>query len=272
MVKRPIFKDPKLQATYERDGFVIVKLLNDSDIQELLNAYHQFKKESDLTQGFHATIHSHKVAYRRKVSEKIMSIFTPRSNKYLLNYKPIFANYTVKEPGGGSKFDIHLDWSMVNEDKFVSVTVWCPLIDITNDNGYLWVLKGSHKFDATIRGGPGLHIHTANPFKEGQYKFERVILKLPAGTAYIYDHRIFHGSPDNLTNKTRIAINHTMIPTETESWHYHFLDKETVEIFEVDADFYNRHIIFSYPEGVKSLGTRKVTPNYLNQDQIHTLY
>ena len=274
MLMRTIMRDPEHQRIMERDGYIIIEdLLSPDEIASLLEKYHSLP--SDLNQGFHATIHSSKVEYRRKVSEEINKVFTDKVNQYLLDYTPIFANYTVKEPDPNSNFEMHLDWTMVDEKRFSSITTWCPLIDITEENGHLWVLKGSHKFDYTIRGGPGLFIQTDKKYgPEVPQKFERVKMKLQAGSCYIYDHRIFHGSPPNRSSEVRIAINHTMVPKETNSWHYHFLGDthDKVEIFEVDPDFYNRHILFSRPEGVKSLGIYDVIPNFLSQEQVDSLY
>ena len=268
---RKVLRDTALQNLFERDGFVIVPFLEKEHVAQLLSFYDSLEHEK--TFGFHCTIHSQRVDYRRKVSDGINQLFNKLAHQYLEKYKPIFSNFTVKEARPDSEFDIHLDWTMVDENRYSSVTIWSPLHDITESNSYLWVLKGSHKFGFTIRGGPGLRLQTAQPLPlTEEDKFDRLIVKLKAGTALIYDHRVFHGSPPNISSQRRIAINYTMIPEETQSWHYHFLQDDLVEIFEVDPDFYIRHIIGTIPVGVRSLGTIAVEPNFLDQEQVNSIF
>ena len=268
---RRALRDDELQKQFERDGYILVEsFLSPREIEDLIQYYDS--EESDLKEGFHATMHSHMVDLRRRVNEKISSVFKKHAEKYLLDYRPLLANYTVKEPDEGSFFDFHLDWTMTNERRYISITIWCPLEDVNPVNGNLWVLKGSHQFDYTARGEPGMYTYTEHQWPERiDQKYEKVALALKAGTAVIYDHRLFHGSPANRSGKRRLAINQALIPDETMSWHYYRHEDNRIEIFEVDDDFYNRHIVGTFPEG-KSLGWIDINPNFLTQDQINTLY
>ena len=253
---KSIFFDSGLQHSFDENGYVIVPFLDPQQIAELDSAYHSLSGESGLNKGWHATIHSDNPEYKRKISDAICAEFEHPAKKYVKDYKAVFANFTVKEPNReDSQFDLHLDWSMTDETRFSSLTIWTPLIDITDNNGYLWVLKGSHKLGFTIRGGPGLHTWSENKSREfNPPQFERVILKLKAGEALIYDHRLIHGSPANKSSTLRIAINYTLIPESATSLHYHFHNENEYEIFEVGPDFYLNHPIMTYPENYKSLG------------------
>lgn len=261
---RRILHDQKLQAEFEENGYVVVPFLERSQIRQMLDLYASL--DYDLNAGFHATILSKKVDVKRKVNTEVEKLFAPIANKYLLNYKPLLANYTVKEPGKESLFEFHLDWSMVDEDKHISITVWCPLMDVDKHNGNLVVLKGSHRLGRSMRGHRGMFIYTFDKnFKDSIGQCEKVALALKAGEAVIYDHKLFHGSPPNMTDKVRVAINQAMIPVETESVHYQINDNGYIDIYQVDKDFYARYDIDLEldPTEVQKIGSIKADGNFL---------
>jgi ectoine hydroxylase-related dioxygenase (phytanoyl-CoA dioxygenase family) len=148
MNNRIIFNNPDFDEQFKTDGYVIVpNFLNLTEVEELKQFYKENPSENQ--QGFHTTIHSKNYDYRKSVTEQINERFSRKSGELLNKYKPIFACFTVKETDANSGFDLHLDWSMVDERKFSSITIWTPLLDITDENGYLWILNGSHNFDLT---------------------------------------------------------------------------------------------------------------------------
>jgi len=261
---RGIFHDQKLQSEFDQDGYVIVPFLSPAQIKQMLDLYDSL--DYDLNSGFHATILSKKVDTKRKVNSEVEKIFAPIADGYLVSYKPLLANYTVKEPGKESLFEFHLDWSMVDEDQFISVTIWCPLVDVNKQNGNLVVLKGSHDLGRSIRGHKGMFIYTfEKDFKDVIGSCEKVELALKAGEAVIYNHKLFHGSPPNMTDKVRVAINQAMIPIETESYHYQLNDQGYIQTYQVDKDFYARYDIDQDldPSDVQKMGSFKAEGHYL---------
>ncbi|MCB9234550.1 MAG: phytanoyl-CoA dioxygenase family protein [Bacteroidia bacterium] len=269
----PVFKNPIHQHQFELDGYIVVPdFLLPQDIEHLTRNYYELKDISDVGVGFHSTSHSKNLAYKRAVNQSIQEIFMPKAHLLIHDYQPLVANYTVKEPGQASFFDFHLDWSMVNEREHTSLTIWTPLVDVNATNGNLWVLRGSHKLGYTLRGGPGLFLFASDEVNQPLApKFEKVVMALRAGTAVIYDHRLFHGSPPNLSGERRLAINQTLCPAATQSWHYHQLSDSLLEVFEVDPDFYCRYDMGTRPSDVKSLGTLRIEPRFLGQEEVNGL-
>lgn len=232
--------DERINIEINKNGYVIIPFLTKDEISYLLESYHSNK--NDLGVGFHATMHSKDINYRRKVNQIIGSVFNSKMENLLCDYKQLNSNFTVKEPGMSSFFDFHLDWNMVDETKYRSITIWCPLIDTNPENGNLWVLEKSHTLGDSYRCGPGLYLYFKNPNEAKNKKFKKVALQMKAGEAVIYDHKLFHGSPPNLTDKSRIAINQSMIPRDSKSTHY-LVKNDEITAYEVDDDFYNRIII-----------------------------
>ena len=238
---RQTFRNADYQKQFETLGYVILPFLNAEEVALLRQTY--LNLENDLGKGFHATMHSKNVDYRRKVNKAISDIFTPKAHAILDDYRPLVANFTVKEPGASSFFDFHLDWNMVDEAKYRSITIWCPLTDTNAQNGNLWILERSHTLGSSYRCGPGLALYFDDASELKHAKFVKKALSMKAGEAIIYDHKLFHGSPPNMSTETRIAINQAMAPAEASAMHYAIQPGTDIMAFEVDDDFFCRVII-----------------------------
>lgn len=267
---RTVFVDETLNRSFMNNGYVVIKNFISPSSCETLSEWYGKNLPEDSS-GFHTSIHSKDVHHRKAVTQEVKKAFDEPLAKILSHYRPVFSSFTVKEPDSESGFDLHLDWSMVDEQKFTSLTAWVPLIDITNDNGYLWVLEGSHKFYHTIRGGPGLNLWCEVPPTLWREKFQLKQLKLQKGDVLIYDHRLFHGSPSNKTHNRRIAINHTLIPTEAKSLHYQFTGHNRVDALEVPDDFYHTHILNTLPDLKNSVWSKKIEGAFVFQHAVNKL-
>lgn len=249
------------------DGF-----LSSDEIASLLEYYNN--SESGLNKGFHASSHSNSIAYRAEVNKRIGEVFSRNASRYFRGYQSLFSAFTVKECGPESFFDFHLDWSMLNEDKHVSLSIWSPLVDVNKLNGHLWVLSGSHKLGKTIRGGPGLFLYAPqSTLPLGSGVFDKHIIEGRAGLAVIYDHRLVHGSPPNMGNDRRIAVNHTMIPEGISSLHYSLnKDKTEIRAYQVDTAFYCTYNMMTEPPDVlPKVGEELVSGKFLSQADVNNL-
>ena len=186
---------------------------------------------------------------------------------------PLVSNYTVKETGQNSFFDFHLDWNMVDETQSRSVTIWCPLQDLHPKNGNLWIMERSNQLGNSYRAGPGLHLYFDDPNEMEGKKFLRKTVCVRAGDAIIYDHKLFHGSPPNVTDQPRIAINQAMAASEFSAVHYISDDtrKDNIEMYEVDDDFFCKCIIGERGEMGRKLRDIKVDVNHIIQEQVNEL-
>ena len=266
-----IFFNEEWQAAFAKNGYVVVpNFLNRDEVEYLSQVYSQYSIND--RRGFHASSHIDSYNYRNVINQEISNIFDSNAQNLLAGYRACFAAFTVKEPGPESVVPNHLDWSMVDENRDISLTVWCPLTNINTQNGYLWVLEGSHKMGKTIRGGPGYYIYSEKPFSWlPRHVYKQVPLSINAGDAVIYDHRLFHGSSPNMSNDSRLAINQTMLPSDVPSKHYSLKDNYTIEVFEVDDDFYLRYEMGTVPTDVEHVDTLNIQPNFLSLDEINQL-
>ena len=85
---RRAFVNTEMQRDFEDKGYVLIpNFLNSDEIRSLRQRY--FDLENDLGKGFHATMHSHNVDYRRAVTDGISQVFTPKVSGILDDYRPL---------------------------------------------------------------------------------------------------------------------------------------------------------------------------------------
>lgn len=244
-----IFKNKKLEQSFLKNGFIVVNLIDHSSCQKLLCFYDQ--NPNTDTGKFHSTHFSKDRVYKKEVHQKIIAVYKTSLDQYLENFKPLFANFMVKEAHEHSIMPLHADWTYIDEGKAVSLGVWSPLVDTNEKNGMLGVVPSSHKLKKNFRG-PKI----PTPFHDfNEYIIEKYgkMLRVKAGEAVIYDHRLLHFSPPNLSKQTRVAVNIVMAPENEKIVHYaSFGDLNKVAVFQPENEnFYLEYDHFEEP----TLGT-----------------
>jgi hypothetical protein len=244
---RNVFKDPKTEREFQKNGYVILPFLNDDEVTSLKNSYFNTLNESG---GIHAgeksddeisydlTFINKNVKYKKNVFKMITDVFDKNYKNVLDNYKPIIANYIRKKENGG-EVPMHQNWAFANEMKCSTVTIWCPLTDSTKANGTFQLVPGSHKRFGKTRG-PMIPSELLKIEKEiiGNYM---IPIEINAGQMLILDDSIVHYSAPNTTDGLRLAIQLILIPKEENSIHYYYdreKDNGLVEVLDVDHEFY----------------------------------
>ncbi len=255
--KKGIFSDPTLQAEFHENGYVIVPLISQEQISELFGVYKHCYP--DGVQGFFSTTFANNVEHREMVNRSIREICIEQIENLFENYKILFSSFIVKAPGENSRLIMHQDMTLVDEDFYSGINIWCPMVDLTETNGAIEVLPKSHRFYKTYRGSSIPDIYD-NVKKEVVGLMQPCYLK--AGEAIIFDQSIIHNSPPNLSDTERPTIN-TFVAHEDARIKICYWEKETygdnVEIFEQEDDFLEKfenfgHNIFSRPTIGTSLG------------------
>lgn len=267
---RKIFHDPNLQKEFDEKGFVFVPLLTEDEIEQVLKIYFDLKEEyressSKEGQTYELSFFG-KGDFKRMLYDKISAFFQPKVDKILDNYIPLITNVFVKEPGTG-EVPVHQNWTFVDEKKYTSVSVWCPLVDASRDNGALEAVPGSHKtvWDYRSPTIPWTFQDLFDPIKEKYME----PFKLKAGYAAILDDSILHFSSDNHTDKPRPAVQLIMHPADAPAIHYYMDDNspEELEVFEVTPEFFFNIDISKKPE-VKSLGKIPYHHKNLSEEEL----
>jgi len=250
---RQVFRDSQLEEQFWRDGFLTLPLLNETDLAYCRELFKRMDPKIDTQ--FYSSIDSPDVPYRYEVDRKLRELLDDKVAAILLDYTAIAYTFIVKRPGKQSAILSHVDDTHVDQNKYASVNIWCPLVDTNEINGALEVLRGSHRLPYPPRG-LGL------PFPYSSYepmfrdKMEMVYQK--AGVAILYHDMLIHRSPPNMSDSIRPAVITGTIPQEATPiiyFQYPGLAKDKVEKFAVNRDFWISFDKRERPErGVKSLG------------------
>jgi len=230
-----VFRDDLHQAEFEQKGFVILPFYNAEEIAELTALYHQLHPQDE--QGFFPSTFSNDKNYRYKADTEIRRVCARSIEHYCQDVKVVCGSFIVKSPGPDSGMCVHQDMSLIDESRFTGINIWVPLVDLTVQNGALFVLPGSHRLFPTYRGSSIPEFFA--PVMEDMIDYlEPVIIK--AGEAVFFDQSIIHFSPPNYSDKIRIVTNTYFTHQSTEFRTYYWNKEEhgqAVEAFAQGDDF-----------------------------------
>ncbi len=275
---RKIFNNQDLELEFNKNGYVSVPFLSSEEVTELKELFFsslptsggQIKAEetgvenaNHITYDF--TFIDKNIDYKREVYKIITKRFGPKMNELLNGYRPIIANYIRKKSATG-EVPLHQNWAFADEEKCTTVSIWCPLVDSTEDNGTLQVVPGSHKRFGKYRG-PMVPWELDN-IKSAIIDNYLVPLETKAGDCIILDDSIVHYSAINKTEGLRLAIQLICIPEEFPSIHYHMDASESadqIKVLHVEDDFYMEFNPWKRPENIRIIDVKKYTGRQLSE-------
>jgi ectoine hydroxylase-related dioxygenase (phytanoyl-CoA dioxygenase family) len=272
---RKVLVNNELETLFQKQGYVKIPFISAKEVAELKQMFFDTLPESggQITSSDINADEEHLISYdftfidknsdyKRKVFEIIKEYFKPHMENLLLDYRPIIANYIRKKPNTG-EVPLHQNWAFADEQKCTTISIWCPLVDSTIENGTLQVVPGSHKKFGEIRG-PMIPWELEG-MKNDIINKHLVPIETKAGDCIILDDSILHYSPINYTNELRLAIQLICIPNEFPSIHYHMdpmTSKTEVNVLEVSDDFYMEFNPWKKPEGQKIV--KKIKYNHVS--------
>jgi hypothetical protein len=250
--KRPLFKNEQLQKDFERNGYVVADFLNPAEVVALRHTYNKLPAAMGKP-AFASTIMSEDAAYRDAVSKIISKSFDRALHETFKDTHLLLGNFNLKyadSPRG--TVQMHQDPSFLDESRFTPMVIWVPLIDTTPQNGAIQVIPGSHTIITQPRcgGRPFPYIDLETPLLE---QFGKQLL-MQAGQAYIASPALFHASPPNVSQQSRIAAAGLAGPKESALRYHHYTETDGAafaEIFEADHEYYTSAPLFSKPSSDK---------------------
>ena len=265
------FNNAKLENEFNQQGFVRFNVLNGREVEMLLNEYNQLPRPKDS--GFHCTMFSPNSKIRERADLALKNSISHKLNSVFCEHQALYGNFMVKESGVESDWFVHQDWSYVDETQNVSVAVWIPLVDLTEENGVICVVPGSHKIENHVRG-PGVNDPWQNLHESIKRKYHKKIY-LKAGEAIIWHHRLVHFSPANMSEEPRVAG--TLIYTPKNASVVHFwkdpiLNRSLVNSYLVDSSFFMSYDIINEPSGVARGEQAESDFPTINQDQLLSVF
>ena len=258
-MKQRVFKSDDMQSRFDSDGYVVIDLLNDEQLAKLFKVLEGLKEDKEKTKlsidsGYGLSFFSESDEYRKKVFEAVSSFFQPLVDEYLDSYESLIINTFDKVPGTG-EVPVHQNWTFVDEQKYTSVSVWIPLVNVNHANGTLEVVPGSHNTLTQFRSPtiPWVFEGLADVLKE---KYMQP-LNLRVGQVAILDDALLHYSSINKTDEVRSTIQLIMKPENTPAIHYYrpMPEAASLEVFEVNKEFFTSFKMDEKPRNVPHIST-----------------
>lgn len=265
---RKVLNNPEWEADFVKNGYVQIPFISPNEVAELKQLFFDTLPQSggQITSEETGVEDSHFISYdftfidknpdyKRKVFQIITEYFEPHMERILADFRPIIANYIRKKSDTG-EVPLHENWAFADEKKCTTVSIWCPLVDSTIENGTLQVVPGSQKRFGQHRGP--MVPWELDDIKQEIIDNHLVPLETKAGDCVVLDDSIVHYSAINKTAGLRLAIQLICVPQEEPSIHYH-LDYQNnpneIKVLEVKDEFYMEFNPWKKPENVKVIDT-----------------
>lgn len=273
-MRAPILLNIEKQKEFELNGFVTIPFLNEDEVNVLKQNYK--KEDFSSPEGFYSTSFSNNDTLKQQLESSILDIVGAKAEIHFHKHQQLGGCYLSKAPGAKGEMPLHQDWTVVDESKFDSITIWIPLIDVDEKNGALQVIPGSHRFSNALRS-PLFD----SPLSEIQQdlKQDLQLVKLKAGEAIIFSQALIHASPANQSEQERLAVTYGLIHKEAQLLFYYKNQEGLAEKYEVPIDFFKKYNtqIGEKPQIGKCVDTfnfqeNKITPKeYLKAKRNFTL-
>jgi ectoine hydroxylase-related dioxygenase (phytanoyl-CoA dioxygenase family) len=262
---RPLFREPELQARFDRDGYVVVPFLPPEACARILEIFE--RHDAGIASGFYSSLFSSRREYKEAVDREIRAVVGEAPAAWLDDYRPLVANFVVKLPGPESDLPVHQDWSIVDERRFRSLNFWFPLTPTGEREGQLQVMPGSHRLFGGLRGSPAFPSEL-DEIRGVIRESHLVPLTVRVGEAVIHDNRLVHASAANLGERARVAVCLNMIPAAAEPMHWYRGADGAVECFRVEDSFFTSFNIGERPAGAPIATIPDYRPEPLSPERL----
>lgn len=277
---KSVFYDEHHQNELDQKGYTKVEFLSPEEVAYILRELRQLRPNNDFAANaegewqltFHDTRMDKDDDYRRKATNLINKVFSPRANQFLKEYEILLSTFFIKPPGQGDLYPHQHPAFTTNVDD-TYVLIWCPLVDVGEHNGTLQVIEGSHKIVPGIAafGHPDFFASYGETIKQCSRH-----ISLKAGEAVICDNNLIHGSDKNHAATPRIVAVGVFRPIESTPVFYYYNPNapEHFEVFEINNEFYLQYRLnelFPRPNHLRSLGFVQNNARPLSEEEFVAL-
>eukprot|EP01034_Spumella_vulgaris_P003449 gene3449-4439_t len=238
-MKARIFKDERVQEKFDEDGYVVIDFIAAEEARNIAEKFYELHRE--VPGGFYSAAFSSDDAFKQDIYAHTQAVFANVVDAHFFDYKILGSTFLCKAPGAAGRVGVHQDWTVVDESRFFSATIWVPAVDVNEHNGALRVLPGSHRFFDAYRSN---NIPLSYQGSETLLWDNMITVPMRAGQAFILNHAVIHASAPNTTDQERLAIAYGVVPKAAKLMYYHKNADEPghkIEKFDMPDDFFQRY-------------------------------
>jgi hypothetical protein len=229
----PVLYDETLNGHLFKYGYAHFPLLYPDEVDALRKLFFQYHQPDELS-GLYITANRKDRLLIYEINEQMNRIFARAIEKHFQNVKKLGGTFIVKNPDPSNILHPHQDWNIVDETRYRSFTVWVPLQDISEQNGVMYVLPGSHNW---IRGYRHITIDSVyGKIYDLAWQYS-VPVYMKAGDALVFDHALAHASKPNYTREPRICASYGLI-SEGAEMRIYLNNNGNIEEYACTPDYY----------------------------------
>ena len=247
-----IFKNPNIQHSIAENGFVVI----DANLNRKVNQLHayisnHFKFPSS---NFYYSLLENSFEQNKRLQSIFKEILSDFYETYFSDYRTLTESFLFKPENTNEELLLHQDWCYTDEKNHIAYNIWIPLQDVTQTNGAMFFLPGSHLWFNNLRSG-SLLTGRISTLDLPNHQIQSVTLK--KGQAIIFHPAIFHGSYPNFSNQKRLIATATLFQKNAPFLYYNqSKTKNEVSVFRLEDDVFLKELPTvasgGKPEGIET--------------------
>lgn len=247
--------NPYHQKLLNVNGYFTQQLF-EKEIAEKIKYIYYFNFD-DTTTTFYSTSFHPNFELKQKVNQQILDLLQPVLDENFSDYKILGSSFLKKIAKQNNPLPLHQDWTVTDEEKFGSFTIWIPLQDTNEKNGAIRVIDRSHQVDDNFRA-PSLPVS----FESERQLFDKYLktLSLKTGEAFVFNQKLMHASFPNQSDEERLALTIGLVPKDANLFMLYFdKNKNEIQQYSMPDDLF-----LHYPEIIHQpmIGTLEKTYSY----------
>ncbi|MBL7777682.1 MAG: phytanoyl-CoA dioxygenase family protein [Chitinophagales bacterium] len=273
------FLNPTHQTHYLKNGWVkIENVVQQPEIDAFMRTFQEISslKGFELDKNLLNSGRLFNPEIRKKVQDVINQqapIVLPRLFDMQKTDTHTGGAFQVKPPHRESDLLIHQDSTVIDEETDYCLFVWIPFCDVTEENGIISFVNGSHLWGNTQRS-----LGVPWQFKNNIETLYQHTTPVPVkkGDVLVFDPACIHASAPNMGTEIRHAITMTVLHKNYQLVYYFRnpdIDPSLIEKYYVTEEFYYTYDFISKPDETR---WRKETVPYekfdFSKKQIEKLY
>jgi ectoine hydroxylase-related dioxygenase (phytanoyl-CoA dioxygenase family) len=260
------FLDEKATDQLLTEGYAVFDLLTEELVDQMTGIFQEYHQEQPL--GFYATTHLADKAKRKEISDRVQDLIAKLIESNFENIHLLGGAFISKAPGEKGILPLHQDWNLVDETQARSYNLWIPLVDVNEENGAMRILPQSHTKQTTFRGPNVAPVLYQISTEVDSHMFS---LNMKRGQAVMYDHALWHSSPQNQTDQLRLAYVLGVVPTQVDLKYYH-QNGDLVEEYTSHPNFFFENDRDSGPLGLTFIRSFHHPNAFLSKEEFEKVY